>query len=171
MKITEILVEVTVGTVQVGDWAIDISDHAYDRADDRIKSNYASVDSALKKVPAITKDLARLDVNSMLWAYDEEQNISIGLRRRSGNRVLLGTVVSGRAWGRTDVVSVDLPKNPPGGAVKGSFVELGKTIGKTAPTVRPVFRGPAHMPDHEHDHDPHHELKVKPLKIVPDMLK
>jgi len=171
MRAEEFITEITAGTIQVGDWTILISDHVYDRADDRIKSNYASIDSALKKVPAITGQLSKLDVNSLAWAYDEETNISIGLRKRSGNTVLLGTVVKGRAFGRPDVIDITLPKTAPSAQIRGSVVDVGKRMGRIDPTVKPAFRAPGHMPDHSNDHAPHNELKIKPLKIVPDMLK
>jgi hypothetical protein len=170
MRAKEFITEITAGSIQIGEWTILISDHAYVRADQRIQSDYAVVDSALRKVPAITKDLAKLDVNSRIWAYDEENNISIGLRRRSGNTVLLGSVLSGQAWD-SDVPRINLPKNAPLSTVKGSFADVGKTVVKPAATVKPQFRAPGHMPDRDDQHDPHKDLKVRPLKIIPDMLK
>jgi len=177
MRAEEFITEITAGTIQVGEWTILVSDHLYDQADKR-KIDYATVDVAAKKTPGITGDLAKLDVNSKLWAYDEETNISIGLRKRSGKTALLGTVVPGQAWD-SDVVRVNLPQNQLLSAVKGSVVEVGKSIGRispsvkpvTPPTVKPAFRAPGHMPDRANDHDPHKDLKIKLLKIVPDMLK
>jgi hypothetical protein len=171
----------------VGDWQLMIADHIFVRGNGRHDGQHEDTYTAIKKIPSVAGYLNKMEVNEVVWVNDREAGVSIMLQKQTGNKVKVPSMVEGVAAPKGSTPTIDFPNTVPTYAVRpgklGGFMDMGRAWGlikpATAPLKNPViqpgtkpqFRGPAHLPDHEHDHDPHNELKVKPLKIVPDMLK
>jgi len=171
----------------VGDWHLMIADHIFDRGNLRHDGQHEDTYSAIKKIPSVAGYLNKMEVNQVVWVNDREAGVSIMLQKQTGEKVKVPSMVEGLAAPTGRTPTIDFPKTVPTYIVRpgklGGFMDMGRAWGKIAPSTaplknpviqpgtKPLFRGGSHLPDHEHDHDPHNELKVKPLKIVPDMLK
>lgn len=89
--------EVTVGVLTLGEFTMNIDDHALDRAQERrIKST--DIDTVLKKIklPRVIKKIMAIDLGSRFYVLDHSSNVALGFRRIGDKKLVLKTVYPGR---------------------------------------------------------------------------
>jgi hypothetical protein len=89
--------EVTVGVLTLGEFTVNIDDHALDRAQERrIKST--DIDTVLKKIklPRVIKKIMAIDLGSRFYVLDHSSNVALGFRRIGDKKLVLKTVYPGR---------------------------------------------------------------------------
>jgi predicted nucleotidyltransferase len=89
--------EVTVGVLTLGEFTVNIDDHALDRAQERrIKST--DIDTVLKKIklPRVIKKIMAIDLGSRFYVLDHSSNVALGFRRIGNKKLVLKTVYPGR---------------------------------------------------------------------------
>lgn len=91
--------ETTIGHLQFPRLTIAIDDHAVDRTRTRGINPHA-IDQSLKKLNGIADQLAQVEPNAQVWAYDPETQLGLGMRRISSQNMLfkLKTVVNSRPF-------------------------------------------------------------------------
>jgi hypothetical protein len=91
--------ETTIGHLQFPRLTIAIDDHAVDRTRTRGINPHA-IDQSLKKLNGIADQLAQVEPNTQVWAYDPETRLGLGMRRISSQNMLfkLKTVVNSRPF-------------------------------------------------------------------------
>lgn len=91
--------ETTIGHLQFPRLTIAIDDHAVDRTRTRGINPHA-IDQSLKKLNSIADQLAQVEPNTQVWAYDPETQLGLGMRRISSQNMLfkLKTVVNSRPF-------------------------------------------------------------------------
>jgi len=89
--------EVTVGVLTLGEFTVNLDDHALDRAQERrIKST--DIDTVLKKIklPRVIKKIMAIDLGSRFYVLDHSSNVALGFRRIGDKKLVLKTVYPGR---------------------------------------------------------------------------
>ena len=89
--------EVTVAVLTLGEFTVNLDDHALDRAQERrIKSS--DIDTVLKKIklPRVIKQVMALDLGSRFYVLDHSSNVALGFRRIGDKKLVLKTVYPGR---------------------------------------------------------------------------
>ena len=89
--------ETTVGVLTLGEFTVNIDDHALDRAQERrIKST--DIDTVLRKIklPRVIKQVMALDLGSRFYVLDHSSNVALGFRRIGDKKLVLKTVYPGR---------------------------------------------------------------------------
>ena len=91
--------ETVIGNLHFPQLTIAVDDHAIDRTRTR-GINPATIDLSLKKLNAVADQLAQIEPNAQVWAYDAENNLGLGMRRISSRDMLfkLKTVVADRPF-------------------------------------------------------------------------
>ena len=89
--------EVTVGVLNLGEFAINVDDHAFERAQQR-KINLADIDTVLRKIklPRVIKKIMDIDVGNRFYVLDHVTDVALGFRRIGDKKLVLKTVYSGR---------------------------------------------------------------------------
>lgn len=89
--------EVTVGVLNLGEFAINVDDHAFERAQQR-KINLADIDAVLRKIklPRVIKKIMDIDVGNRFYVLDHVTDVALGFRRIGDKKLVLKTVYSGR---------------------------------------------------------------------------
>ena len=89
--------EVTVAVLTLGEFTVNLDDHALDRAQERrIKST--DIDTVLKKIklPRVIKKIMAIDLGSRFYVLDHSSNVALGFRRIGDKKLVLKTVYPGR---------------------------------------------------------------------------
>lgn len=91
--------ETVIGNLHFPRLTIAVDDHAIDRTRTR-GINPHTIDQSLKKLNTVADQLAQIEPNAQVWAYDAENNLGLGLRRISSRDMLfkLKTVVADRPF-------------------------------------------------------------------------
>ena len=91
--------ETVIGNLHFPRLTIAVDDHAIDRTRTR-SINPHTIDVSLKKLNAVADQLAQIEPNAQVWAYDADNNLGLGLRRISSRDMLfkLKTVVADRPF-------------------------------------------------------------------------
>jgi predicted nucleotidyltransferase len=91
--------EAVIGNLHFPQLTIAVDDHAIDRTRTRGISP-ATIDLSLKKLNAVADQLAQIEPNAQVWAYDAENNLGLGLRRISSKDMLfkLKTVIASKPY-------------------------------------------------------------------------
>jgi hypothetical protein len=91
--------ETVIGNLHFPQLTIAVDDHAIDRTRTRGIDPH-TIDLSLKKLNAVADQLAQIEPNAQVWAYDAENNLGLGLRRISSRDMLfkLKTVVADRPF-------------------------------------------------------------------------
>ena len=91
--------ETVIGNLHFPQLTIAVDDHAIDRTRTRGIDPH-TIDQSLKKLNAVADQLAQIEPNAQIWAYDAENNLGLGLRRISSRDMLfkLKTVVADRPF-------------------------------------------------------------------------
>jgi hypothetical protein len=89
--------EATVATINIGDIAVILDDHALDRQQQRGISD-KSLDAAIRKLkfPRVIKQMNQIEDGNRFYVMDHITNVSLGIRKLSNNRYQLKTVFNGR---------------------------------------------------------------------------
>jgi hypothetical protein len=89
--------EVTVGVLNLGEFAINVDDHAFERAQQR-KINLADIDTVLRKIklPRVIKKIMDIDVGNRFYVLDHVTDVALGFRRIGDKKLVLKTVYPGR---------------------------------------------------------------------------
>jgi len=89
--------EVTVGVLTLGEFTVNLDDHALDRAQERrIKST--DIDTVLRKIklPRVIKKIMAIAIGSRFYVLDHSTNVALGFRRIGDKKLVLKTVYPGR---------------------------------------------------------------------------
>jgi len=91
--------ETIIGNLHFPQLTVAIDDHAVDRTRTRGINPHA-IDQSLKKLNGIADQLAQVEPNTQVWAYDPETQLGLGMRRISSQNMLfkLKTVVNSRPF-------------------------------------------------------------------------
>jgi hypothetical protein len=91
--------ETVIGNLHFPQLTIAVDDHAIDRTRTRGIDPH-TIDQSLRKLNAVADQLAQIEPNAQVWAYDAENNLGLGLRRISSRDMLfkLKTVVADRPF-------------------------------------------------------------------------
>jgi len=91
--------EAVIGNLHFPQLTIAVDDHSIDRTRTRGIDPH-TIDLSLKKLNAVADQLAQIEPNAQVWAYDAENNLGLGLRRISSRDMLfkLKTVVAARPF-------------------------------------------------------------------------
>ena len=91
--------EAVIGNLHFPQLTIAVDDHSIDRTRTRGIDPH-TIDQSLKKLNAVADQLAQIEPNAQVWAYDAENNLGLGLRRISSRDMLfkLKTVVADRPF-------------------------------------------------------------------------
>jgi hypothetical protein len=91
--------ETVIGNLHFPQLTIAVDDHSIDRTRTRGIDPH-TIDLSLKKLNAVADQLAQIEPNAQVWAYDAENNLGLGLRRISSTDMLfkLKTVVAARPF-------------------------------------------------------------------------
>ena len=91
--------ETVIGNLHFPQLTIAVDDHAIDRTRTRGIDPH-TIDQSLRKLNAVADQLAQIEPNAQIWAYDAENNLGLGLRRISSRDMLfkLKTVVADRPF-------------------------------------------------------------------------
>jgi predicted nucleotidyltransferase len=91
--------ETVIGNLHFPQLTIAVDDHAIDRTRTRGIDPH-TIDQSLRKLNAVANQLAQIEPNAQVWAYDAENNLGLGLRRISSRDMLfkLKTVVADRPF-------------------------------------------------------------------------
>ena len=111
MKITELISEARLGTLNVGGMLINVDSHVMDQAIKRKVSPF-SVDKLLKKLSTIKTKLDSIDQGQQFWVFDKALEVALGFRKGT-NSIQLQTVVGERPWdGPTPIIDIsDVQEN------------------------------------------------------------
>lgn len=98
MKISELLIEKIVGTVQRGKFNILVNDHAFDRLKER-GVPYTVIDPILKKIyKKLEFDIDSIEPGQQFWVYDDSYVVSLGFRKYDNHgdtiRIVLNTTLA-----------------------------------------------------------------------------
>jgi hypothetical protein len=80
MTLNDILLEVYLGVVQLGDNLVSVNSHARDQAINR-DILPTDVDRVLKKLPSIKSEIAGVAFNQEFWVYDKILSVGLGMRK------------------------------------------------------------------------------------------
>jgi hypothetical protein len=91
--------EAVIGNLHFPQLTIAVDDHSIDRTRTRGIDPH-TIDLSLKKLNAVADQLAQIEPNAQVWAYDADNNLGLGLRRISSRDMLfkLKTVVADRPF-------------------------------------------------------------------------
>jgi len=91
--------ETVIGNLHFPQLTIAVDDHSIDRTRTRGIDPH-TIDQSLRKLNAVANQLAQIEPNAQVWAYDAENNLGLGLRRISSRDMLfkLKTVVAARPF-------------------------------------------------------------------------
>jgi hypothetical protein len=91
--------ETVIGNLHFPQLTIAVDDHSIDRTRTRGIDPH-TIDQSLQKLNAVADQLAQIEPNAQVWAYDAENNLGLGLRRISSRDMLfkLKTVVADRPF-------------------------------------------------------------------------
>jgi hypothetical protein len=91
--------ETVIGNLHFPQLTIAVDDHSIDRTRTRGIDPH-TIDLSLKKLNAVADQLAQIEPNAQVWAYDAENNLGLGLRRISSTDMLfkLKTVIASKPY-------------------------------------------------------------------------
>jgi predicted nucleotidyltransferase/GNAT superfamily N-acetyltransferase len=91
--------ETVIGNLHFPQLTIAVDDHSIDRTRTRGIDPH-TIDLSLRKLNAVADQLAQIEPNAQVWAYDAANNLGLGLRRISSRDMLfkLKTVVADRPF-------------------------------------------------------------------------
>lgn len=126
----------------VGEWHLEIADHIFDRGNLRHEGQHEDTYTAIKKIPSVAGYLNKMEVNEIVWVNDREANVSIMLRKQTGKKVIVPSMVEGVAAPQGRSSTINFPKTVPTYPVRpgklGGFMDMGIAWGKIKPTVAPL---------------------------------
>ena len=130
-------------SMQVGEWELLISEHLFDRTIERNNSEFERTYAAVKKVPSVGGYLNKMSVNEDVWVYDKENNVSIVLKKKTGQTVTVGSMVQGPIRNpEGNKANIVFPNTVPTYIVRkgklGGFMDMGRAWGKIPPDAAPL---------------------------------
>jgi hypothetical protein len=130
-------------SMQVGEWDLLISEHLFDRTIERNNSQFERTEAAVKKIPSVGGYLNKMSVNEDVWVYDKENNVSIVLKKKTGQAVTVGSMVQGPIRNpEGNKANIVFPNTVPTYMVRpgklGGFMDMGRAWGKIKPDAAPL---------------------------------